>query len=1054
MPTAHRARDLLTAGLATLALLTLVAGVPVGLVTVIGWPLPTAVPDAGAVGNALRYGTIAPETLLKAMASLVWVTWAALTTCIAIEAVAVVRGTVARALPAIGGLQHLAARLVTATMLLSTLSARPSVAAPLPSAPVNTGDVVAAVAPASVEPALSAAGPAPTWTVRRHESLWTIAERALGDGQRWREIHDLNTGRPQPDGGSLARGDLLIQPGWVLRLPGDARIDRGEPPVAGGRTDDGRTDDGGTDAEDRGGRTGGSGRTDSNGRTDGDVVDVEVARHGTPSERAGRGPRQGADHLVEVQRGDHLWGLAERHLGRGTRWRDIYRRNAGRPQPGGRGLEDPDVILPGWVLELPGRRGATARPADHDARPADHDPPERDHATERVAPDGEHDAARGGGPPPVAPLPVTPSTLAPEHLRAPGHPRMPDADRQGRPWGATAGGRATPGGPAMPAPPLVPTSARHDGDGRRAAAHDAVPVTGIALLATGLVGVLARRRRHWLRQRRAGTKLAPIDPETAELERWLRAVADHDLSHRAERVLRVLPDHFDLHGVSPTVEAIEFGEAVRLRLARPEPTTPPGITASPDGRTWTLDPELEVAAPVDDDGPLLTPALLCCGHRPSGDIVTIDPLAIGVLDVAGPDEHVQAAVTAWTAELAAATPAALEVVVVGPHHDLLEQFATVTIADDAAVALDRVDRALAVSGHAVVLSALPAQGEAWDVLRRRAREDPHVAVIAPGQAGAAVRVDVDGDEVRLLPDGGTLARPEWLTPERWDRYDDLLRQPVRRQQSDLVPSDLVPSPLLRAPADVDLTPEDGPARMVRVLGPLELDGLAATGPRSGDLLAFLAVHRGPSPVARIADGLAWSPDDTVACLSAAQAALGADDGGAALLVGDGDRYHLSEAVACDVERLHALAHGLGRLAPAAQAQRLRAALALVRGVPFRDVGGWAHAEGTATAVTALVSDLAHRLATIAMTFGDLDRAAWAIAQGLLASPGCELLVRDRMRVADARGDHAALEAAMRDARRAAEAEQGWVTPETVQLYERLTHASRSAAAPGDARHAS
>ncbi|HSK98175.1 MAG TPA: hypothetical protein VK891_16230, partial [Euzebyales bacterium] len=305
-----------------------------------------------------------------------------------------------------------------------------------------------------------------------------------------------------------------------------------------------------------------------------------------------------------------------------------------------------------------------------------------------------------------------------------------------------------------------------------------------------------------------------------------------------------------------------------------------------------------------------------------------------------------------------------------------------------------------------------------------------------------------------------LARPEWLVPECWDRYDDLLRQPVRQQPSDLVPPDLVPSPLLRAPTaaeaapDSDLAPDDEPVRMVRLLGPLELDGLSVTAPRAGDLLAFLAVHRGPSPLTRIAGGLAWSPDDTAACLSAAQAALGHDDAGDPLLVSTGDHHHLSAAIASDIERLHALAEGLGHLPPAAQAQRLQAALALVRGVPFRDTGGWAHAEGMAAATTALVSDLAHRMATIAMTFGDLDRARWAIAQGLLASPGCELLVRDRMRVADARGDRDALDAAMHDARRAAEAEQGWITPETVQLYERLTRTAHISAAPGDARHAS
>jgi LysM repeat protein len=57
--------------------------------------------------------------------------------------------------------------------------------------------------------------------------------------------------------------------------------------------------------------------------------------------------------IYEVQRRDTLWGIAERHLGDPLRWQDVYRLNQGRPQPDGRALTDPDVIHPGWRLELP-----------------------------------------------------------------------------------------------------------------------------------------------------------------------------------------------------------------------------------------------------------------------------------------------------------------------------------------------------------------------------------------------------------------------------------------------------------------------------------------------------------------------------------------------------------------------------------------------------------------------------------------------------------------------------------------------------------------------------
>ncbi|NHB84717.1 LysM peptidoglycan-binding domain-containing protein [Tessaracoccus sp. HDW20] len=47
--------------------------------------------------------------------------------------------------------------------------------------------------------------------VQRGDSLWAIAERVLGDGARWPEIHELNRGMiADPD---------EIEIGWVLALP-------------------------------------------------------------------------------------------------------------------------------------------------------------------------------------------------------------------------------------------------------------------------------------------------------------------------------------------------------------------------------------------------------------------------------------------------------------------------------------------------------------------------------------------------------------------------------------------------------------------------------------------------------------------------------------------------------------------------------------------------------------------------------------------------------------------------------------------------------------------
>ena len=56
---------------------------------------------------------------------------------------------------------------------------------------------------------------------------------------------------------------------------------------------------------------------------------------------------------VTVKRGNTLWGLARTHLGTGTRYQEIFDLNRGRVQAGGRTLRNPNLILIGWVLELP-----------------------------------------------------------------------------------------------------------------------------------------------------------------------------------------------------------------------------------------------------------------------------------------------------------------------------------------------------------------------------------------------------------------------------------------------------------------------------------------------------------------------------------------------------------------------------------------------------------------------------------------------------------------------------------------------------------------------------
>ena len=81
-------------------------------------------------------------------------------------------------------------------------------------------------APAPAVPAAAADPPAPaasTCTVGPGESLWTIAERYLGDGSDWSAIASLNLGRVMDDGRRFL-DPSLIYPGWVLELPAPVSI--------------------------------------------------------------------------------------------------------------------------------------------------------------------------------------------------------------------------------------------------------------------------------------------------------------------------------------------------------------------------------------------------------------------------------------------------------------------------------------------------------------------------------------------------------------------------------------------------------------------------------------------------------------------------------------------------------------------------------------------------------------------------------------------------------------------------------------------------------------
>jgi DNA-binding SARP family transcriptional activator len=91
------------------------------------------------------------------------------------------------------------------------------------------------------------------------------------------------------------------------------------------------------------------------------VVEAPLQRHmtafvgpaTTPSTAAPAMAVETVPAAYTVTRGDHLWGIAERFLGDGFRWVEIWKLNQQHTMTDGRTFVDPNLIYPGWQLELP-----------------------------------------------------------------------------------------------------------------------------------------------------------------------------------------------------------------------------------------------------------------------------------------------------------------------------------------------------------------------------------------------------------------------------------------------------------------------------------------------------------------------------------------------------------------------------------------------------------------------------------------------------------------------------------------------------------------------------
>lgn len=234
---------------AALALLALLIGVPVALWLLTG---PPPLPD-GWPTRADLTAPIGVETLLTVLRAVVWIAWFHFVVCVVAEFVSAARGRgVPTAIPLGGGSQRLARILVSALLLTGIAVGQAAAATGAggggssslePGSKITIGASATPTASTTSTEAAENQSVGPVqfdgvhnksnplagkkiYTVKapvghKHDNLWDIAEKHLGDGRRYKEIYELNKERVQPDGQHLHLA-RLIMPGWELIMPEDA----------------------------------------------------------------------------------------------------------------------------------------------------------------------------------------------------------------------------------------------------------------------------------------------------------------------------------------------------------------------------------------------------------------------------------------------------------------------------------------------------------------------------------------------------------------------------------------------------------------------------------------------------------------------------------------------------------------------------------------------------------------------------------------------------------------------------------------------------------------
>ncbi|MEU5522484.1 BTAD domain-containing putative transcriptional regulator [Streptomyces sp. NPDC047860] len=727
---------------------------------------------------------------------------------------------------------------------------------------------------------------------------------------------------------------------------------------------------------------------------------------------------------------DSLWEIAERHLGDGRRYKEIFQLNKDRVQPDGSRLSEASLIRPGWIMEMPGdaRGGDLVEMPDE----APEVSPEVRQQLHDYARTGEHarDTGRDTGGD-TARVSVPEQRPAPE--QQPAHEQRPDRQQHAAPARDSSG---------LGLPEALLTA---------------------PLLAAGLLAALGHRRRQALWQSalagiggRRGMEPPTPDGDALDVQDALLIGADPDGVRLLDRSLRGLAASLAAESRPlPTVHAAWLtGGDLHLQLAQPSGKPPAPWVTGEDETLWVLaKDDAERYGDIDTAAPY--PGLVSLGTLDDSRLLLNLESVPGLVSLRGSEAHRAAVFASVAAELATnGWSDRMTITLVGFGEDLtplapgrLRHLDGIEALIETMEAETRQRRgALGAAGHDSVLTGRtgPARHTRWA---------PHLVLLAtePSAEDAVTLAELAADASRLGigylvgTDSGELPGAAWemeitgegrlLAPLLGLELDaQLLPDSQQRAVVELFvgadpergPDGPGPTP----PFLVDISEQGRPAVYARLVGSYEIIGLDTPDDERSALLhealALLLLHReGVHP--RVLSSALWprgvTDDVREALLERLRAWLGTNPDGTPRLGTDATgRLTLAPSVVSDLDVLRSLYHeatqGKGVDSRAVRGRLLTDALVLVRGPLLADRPEgryrWLTHEIVDAQLPLLVADTGLALSAFHMEKNRAEKAIEAIDAALRTAPSDERLWNELLRATHALDDPGRLTALAAD----------------------------------------